>query len=141
LINLKRVAYGVRDVDVETTAPVRAAPKAEKREVISSVVDAWIGKKSKPVIHGHVPLSDVKPIVRTTPAVPQPPLSSYRDLQHEASKPKTPVAPAQPVPFVCEEDVRTALRKNSQILVGKKTIITPSARDLGDGNHVFVISE
>jgi hypothetical protein len=27
------------------------------------------------------------------------------------------------------------------LLMGKKTIITPSARDLGEDNQVFVISE
>jgi hypothetical protein len=30
---------------------------------------------------------------------------------------------------------------HTPILIGKKTIITPSARDLGEGNQVFVISE
>ena len=38
--------------------------------------------------------------------------------------------PPQPVAFVCEADVRTAIRENRKITVGPKTIITPSARDL-----------
>jgi hypothetical protein len=71
----------------------------------------------------------------------QPPLASYRDLQPETRKAEAPAASAQPVPFVCEDDVRTAILNHTPILIGRKTIITPSARDLGEGNQVFVISE
>jgi ethanolamine utilization cobalamin adenosyltransferase len=34
------------------------------------------------------------------------------------------------VAFVCEADVRAAIKDNRKIPVGPKTIITPSARDL-----------
>ena len=40
---------------------------------------------------------------------------------------------------IIEDDVRAALQSNSRIFVGKKTIITPSARVLGDANDVFVM--
>jgi hypothetical protein len=40
--------------------------------------------------------------------------------------------------FVCEEDVRSALKAGRTLLVGEKTIITPSARELGEANRVFV---
>src|SRR5262245_20973631 len=40
--------------------------------------------------------------------------------------------------FVCEEDVRAAIRSGRKILVGERTIVTPSARDLGESEHVFV---
>jgi hypothetical protein len=106
LINLKRVAYGVRDV--ETLAPA-------KRTVIENVVDQWLEKKSE------------KP-------VPQPaaPLSSYKELQH---------TPAKPAAFVCEEDVRVAIDAKSHIVVGKKTIVTPLARELGEAHDVFVTAD
>jgi len=42
-----------------------------------------------------------------------------------------------PVAFVCEDDVRLALREGRTILVGDRTIITPSARDAGDAGKVF----
>jgi hypothetical protein len=71
----------------------------------------------------------------------QPPLSSYRELQPGTPKPAAAAAPSKPVPFVCEDDVRTAIKGHAHILIGKKTIITPSARDLGEGNQVFVFSE
>lgn len=153
LINLKRVAYGVRDVAAVpvVTSPIKKGKPVEKRDVIANVVDQWLVKKSRPSIHDHVPLSEVKPMVtRTTPQAPSssqgskeplPPLSSYRELQPGPPPPRVAATPAQPVPFVCEDDVRSAIKSNLKILVGKKTIITPSARDLGDDNHVFVISE
>ena len=47
----------------------------------------------------------------------------------------------KPVGFVCEEDVRTAVLANSKIIVGKKTIITPSARELAEANDIFVLAD
>jgi len=154
LINLKRVAYGVRDVAEAPAMPApRTMPAAAKsvqtsmktsdtRSVVENVVDQWIGKKSKPAIHDHVPVSEVKPMVRhTSSSAQQPPLSTYRELQPGTSKPAVAATPSKPVPFVCEDDVRTAIKGHARILIGKKTIITPSARDLGEDNQVFVFSE
>jgi acyl-CoA reductase-like NAD-dependent aldehyde dehydrogenase len=104
LINLKRVAYGVRDV--ETAAPAH-------RGVIEKVVDQWLERKSDKV---------------SPPPVP-PPLSSYKELQPE---------PAKPASFVCEDDVRAAMTSKSHIVLNRKTIVTPSARELGEANDVFV---
>jgi acetaldehyde dehydrogenase (acetylating) len=111
LINLKRVAYGVREV--EPPAPV-------KRGVIERVVDQWLEKKSE--------RSAAEP---APPALSyaSPPLSSYKELKPVASNPAA---------FVCEEDVRAAINAKSQIVLGKKTIVTPSARELGEANDVFV---
>jgi len=150
LINLKRVAYGVRDVAtapvMSMTRPMTATPKAGStpgaRSVVENVVDQWLVRKSMPSIHDHVPVSEVKPMVRQNSSSPQqPPLSSYRELQPAAAKPAPASVPSKPVPFVCEEDVRTAIKGHARILIGKKTIITPSARDLGEGNQIFVFSE
>src|SRR5205814_6818046 len=120
----------------------RAAKSADKRAVVETVVDQWLGRKSRPPIHDLVPLADVKPLgTRKTSSPQQPPLASYRDLQPESRKASVPAAPSMPVPFVCEDDVRAAILNHTPILIGKKTIITPSARDLGEGNQDFVISE
>jgi acetaldehyde dehydrogenase (acetylating) len=43
-----------------------------------------------------------------------------------------------PLDFVCEDDVRAALKSGTRLVVGEKTIITPAARDLGEANRVFV---
>ena len=39
--------------------------------------------------------------------------------------------------FVCEEDVKQALKSKEKILVNSKTIITPAARDLGEEHQIF----
>ncbi|OLE55013.1 MAG: hypothetical protein AUG51_05080 [Acidobacteria bacterium 13_1_20CM_3_53_8] len=43
----------------------------------------------------------------------------------------------QTVDFVSEDDVRRAIQKGEKIYVNARTIITPSARDLGDPAEVF----
>jgi hypothetical protein len=59
----------------------------------------------------------------------------------EHSSPSVPsVSPppaVEPVAFVCEDDVRQAMRNGTTIALGEKTIVTPAARDLGTAHHVF----
>src|SRR5579863_4880679 len=49
--------------------------------------------------------------------------------------------PVQAVEFVSENDVRSALLRQEKIYVGPKSIVTPSARDLGDSHDIFVRTE
>ncbi len=44
------------------------------------------------------------------------------------------------VDFVCEEDVRLAIRAGRKLVVSERAIVTPAARDLGDANRVFSIA-
>jgi acetaldehyde dehydrogenase (acetylating) len=44
----------------------------------------------------------------------------------------------KPADFVCEDDVRQAVRQGRKIIVGERTIVTPAARDLADAHRVFV---
>ena len=139
LINLKRVAYGVRDVAAPPPKTVPAAAAANGstpvRATIEQVVDQWLGRRSS------VSLSPPSPVpVQAASAGPvAPPLASYKEL--EPSRPKPEKKESKPVGFVCEDDVRAAVLANSKIIVGKRTIITPSARDLADASDVFVMAE
>lgn len=63
--------------------------------------------------------------------------------------PPAKAAPATPssngngrkaVDFVSEEDVRRAMQKGEKIYINERTIITPSARDIGDPAEVFAKS-
>ena len=45
------------------------------------------------------------------------------------------------VPFVSENDVRRAMTRGEKIFIGRKTILTPSAHDLGFEHEVFVETE
>ena len=50
----------------------------------------------------------------------------------------------QPVPiadFVCEDDVRAAMKQSRKIYIGPKTIVTPSARDLADRSDILVLAQ
>jgi acetaldehyde dehydrogenase (acetylating) len=40
--------------------------------------------------------------------------------------------------FVCEDDVRRAIRESRKIFIGPKTIVTPSARDLANPHDILV---
>src|SRR5262249_11490466 len=126
LINLKRVAYGVRDVaalPAKAAVATAASGVTDTRGRIEEVVDQWFGRRTSP--------APTRPSLTLTPAAPPPvapPLSSYTEL--EPHKPVAEEKETKPVGFVCEDDVRAAIQSNSKILVGKKTIITPSAREL-----------
>ncbi|MNC95091.1 hypothetical protein D3C83_121150 [compost metagenome] len=76
------------------------------------MVEQWLDKKS------------AKPA-----ATPAPPLASFSQLQPKQGPPAA---------FVCEDDVRTAIQANSHIVLGKKTIVTPSARELGEAHDIFI---
>ena len=43
--------------------------------------------------------------------------------------------------FVCEADVRSALRENRKIHIGPKTIVTPAARDLAGPFDILVLTQ
>ena len=49
-----------------------------------------------------------------------------------------PIRPDRTAEFVCEEDVRQAVRSGQKIVLDSRTIVTPSARDLGEEKKVFV---
>ncbi len=56
------------------------------------------------------------------PAPPLGPLAAHTD---------------KPVDFVCEDDVKQAVRQGRKIVIGERSIVTPAARDLGEQHHVF----
>ena len=84
--------------------------------VASTVVDRFLANRAAPAA------ASVPPATCAIPA-PKPP------------EPRVDIAP-----FVCEDDVRQAMRKNQKIYVGPKTILTPSARDLGAQYDILVMA-
>jgi hypothetical protein len=94
------------------------------------VVDHWLGGRSGVAAR----------TAATSPIAP--PLSSFKELEPSKSRvEQTDKKDSKPTGFVCEDDVRSAIQGNSKIAVGKKTIITPSARELGEANDVFVLTD
>ncbi|HTM02526.1 MAG TPA: aldehyde dehydrogenase family protein [Vicinamibacterales bacterium] len=151
LLNIKRLAYevrpavnavsAVRDADLVRSAHAsltRLAPPADlprapapapvsggiSAQALASRIDQFLASR------GYKPAPD-----DDRSSLPAPGGSS-------ASVPPGPVAasPAgsEAAAFVCEEDVRLAIRSGSKITLGDRTIVTPAARDLGEAHKVFV---
>ena len=144
LLNIKRLAYGIREVPVSSGAslPQPPAPSiptpAASRAAGAGTVPDLPRAPSKPVAE---PVSAEALSARidqflTSRGVAKPGASP--SLPARSASPAPPSTPAVAVPFVCEEDVRLARREGVTILVNERTIITPAARDAGEEHHVFV---
>src|SRR5439155_26227679 len=99
------------------------------------VVDQWLGRRSVGAAEVHAVASAAAPSIGSPVA---PPLQSFTQLEPKSSQPASRQTPPKPVPFVCEDDVRAAILSHSKIVVDKRTIITPSARDLAEANDTFI---
>jgi acetaldehyde dehydrogenase (acetylating) len=131
LINVKRVAYGVREV---------SAPAPAARPVIEHVVDQWLGNRGAKAASATAPAIAAAPVPAVVAPV-APPLESFKQLEPQMAKPgvaEQPKPARKAVPFVCEEDVRNAMHGHAKIVINKKTIITPSARELAEANEIFI---
>ena len=53
---------------------------------------------------------------------------------------KIRIADEAPLDFVCEEDVRLAIRAGRQLVISERAIVPPAARDLGEEHRVFAIA-
>ena len=116
LLNVKRVAYELRPALRSGTSPAAAAAAP------------------------------------AAPALPHPPAAPPMSgldaaaMSQQLSAFVGTAVPAAPgaeggavVSFVCEEDVRQAIKLNRKITVGDRTIITPAARDLAEAHRIFVM--
>jgi acetaldehyde dehydrogenase (acetylating) len=148
LINLKRVAYGVRDAksvevpaDSGRSADVAASSSgsgATRRDRITAIVDGWLDRQ-QPITRQEPEAVATDTSSSSNPAegpLAAPPLESYDQIEERLET--FPIPSADPVEFVCEDDVRAASRANQRIGIDAKTIITPSARDLGEQLDIFL---
>ncbi len=144
LMDIKRVAFETKPVgnhklrtkiqdskftnqDLETSIPLSNRVKRDvKRSEISSIVDEFLSKK----------------ILKTPPsenALQKTVVEKPKTIIHKIAKESNSnEAKPSAVEFVSEDDVRTAVNNDKKIYVGKNTIITPSAKDLGQEKEIFV---
>lgn len=145
LMDIKRVAWETKPVGAArpaavdtssvqrpaTAAPTAAAPMKPKpsREQIAAIVDQFLSKKI-----ADTPLPE--PPEREEPAPPAP--SPVKTVIHEL-RPQSASENGNrtPMDFVSETDVRRAIENGEKIYITSKTILTPSARDLGNEKDVF----
>ncbi len=125
LLNIKRLAYELRPAT--PTSPIVGAPAATRSSEASGISSAALGARIDHYLkaRGFAPARPTVPV----PATPQPAASN-------SSSPPTPSV-EKPAAFVCEDDVRQAIRAGQTLTISDKTIVTPSARDLGEAQRVF----
>jgi acetaldehyde dehydrogenase (acetylating) len=139
LLNIKRLAYEIRPAvaaaraaETPSTArvPSPPLPKAPARPVMQGISAQALTERIDQFLssRGYRP-----PETATAPA-------DATAAGSAAYPGNTTPQGATPVDFVCEDDVREAVRAGRKLLIGERTIVTPSARDLGEAKKVFTYS-
>jgi acetaldehyde dehydrogenase (acetylating) len=154
LMDIKRVAFETR--------PVKSARPAVSAQTSTAPVAYPVAAKEPAIAGGKIDRQEIAAIVdrflagkRIEPsASPLPPpvtseIESEAGSMYTATAPPPPPAPlankpappsnngAKAVEFVSEDDVRRAIQKGEKIYITARTIITPSARDIGEPAEVF----
>ncbi len=134
LYNIKRLAYAVRtpaEAFAGNAAAVPAVAAAPPRTLIAAeIVDRFLARRGVP------PAAPAAP--PPAPPPPAPPPAPAHSCSCAAPAPAPPKP--QIVDFVCEEDVRNAIKQSRKIYIGPKTIVTPSARDLASPSDILVLA-
>lgn len=146
LMDIKRVAFETRPVASKRPA-VSAQPSATMqqpaaaRTTASAPAGAGTPKVSRQEIAAIVDrfLANRQPEPASPPPAPVTPQSQPKT---DSGGPRKPSGAAssngnKAAEFVSEDDVKQAIQKGQKIYVGPRTIITPSARDIGDPAEVF----
>ena len=133
LLNIKRLAYEMRPAQRSSSevgatpplprSPARPVPEGIPVEALAARIDQFLASRGY-VQAGALPSSEVGRTLSGPPGEP------------DKARPTSHAEP--PVGFVCEEDVRLALRSGRKLVIDEKTIVTPAARDLGEANRVFI---
>jgi acetaldehyde dehydrogenase (acetylating) len=163
LMDIKRVAFETKPVSVQSPkskvqsqsasfqpppSPQPAIPPQKqtvRREEIAALVDKFLSKK----------LAETPPETASPAASQQqqPETANGKSSQaagngqsespvktiiHELKPPDSANgSKPKPMDFVSEDDVRKAIENGEKIYVNARTIITPSARDLGEEREIF----
>jgi acetaldehyde dehydrogenase (acetylating) len=142
LLNIKRLAYEVTPAVRRTTAAAalpgaRALPQAPAAprpapgiaaEPLARRIDEFLASRG---------FASSGSGGAQAPPPPQPaPAAPAGSAPPPAPAPST--TPDKPAEFVCEDDVRHAVRQGRKITIGDRTIVTPAARDLAEQHKVFV---
>ncbi len=121
LLNIKRLAYEITPA-ASAGASVRPAPAAAaaprpagiSADTLAARVGAFLNQRG---------FSGAPPAPAAIAPAPAP-----------------VAAPVTPLTFVCEEDVRTAIRKGEKLVVAERAIVTPAAKELAEAHHVLTMA-
>lgn len=157
LLNIKRLAYEITPAVVRREPthaaagqpaalprpPARpAAPTGIAADVLARRIDEFLSSRGYRAVPTASESSSRAGVASLTsgneqpgPSTEHPGPASAPPGPSGAAGPSTEVVPA---PFVCEDDVRQAVKQARKIVIGERSIVTPAARDLGEQHHVFV---
>jgi acetaldehyde dehydrogenase (acetylating) len=137
LLNIKRLAYEIRPY-TRTAGAAPASSSAATHEssaLVPKLPQAPAKPPAEPITAATLTRRIDAFLASRGIAGAAPPSPSHQVAS--SAPPATSTGPP-PVAFVCEEDVRIAVKAGTKILVGEKTIITPAARDAGEAAGIFV---
>ncbi|HYV25386.1 MAG TPA: aldehyde dehydrogenase family protein [Pyrinomonadaceae bacterium] len=155
LMDIKRVAFETRPVASKRPAvaaqsgvtPMPATPPSQPQPAISASRPAPAGAATAPKINRDEIAAIVDrflanrqpeaPLPAPPPRVEAPRVESNGGASSWAPASQPSSNGRQAADFVSEDDVKRAIQKGEKIYVSAKTIITPSARDIGDPAEVF----
>ena len=137
LINIKRVAMVIRKAEDAFETPVAG----DVKHLVAGAVERFLAQRG----------FGASAAAPSTTAIVDRFLSGRMAPPPPPSAPTAPLAPAPvqapPPPaiaiadFVCEADVRAAMNKDAKIHIGPRTIVTPSARELGNQHDILVTAQ
>ncbi len=145
LLNIKRLAYETNPVPVRRAEASQAAARPESLPRAPAAPPVPAGLAAEPLARridqflasrGYTPpggqnKSLEKPATPDRPAVSVPAAAA----ETTSGRPRPSEKAAE---FVCEDDVRQAVKSGNKIVIGDRTIVTPAARDLAEQHRVFV---
>ncbi len=115
LMDRKRVAYEVRPSTDEKAVPL--PPLVKLGHGLEDAAARFVAQK-----FGSSPPPAVQGAARRGANAVAAPVNTLRE---------------ETLDFVCEADVRAALRAGRKLRINAKTLLTPSARELGDAERIF----
>jgi acetaldehyde dehydrogenase (acetylating) len=120
LLNIKRLAYETRPAVIRVEGQTAAS-----------------AAKSTPADESRLPKVASPP---ASAGIDAPSMRRQMDafLGSVAAPPAASPDAGAVVPFVCEEDVKQAIKIGRKIVIGERTIVTPAARDLAQAHRIFV---
>ncbi|MEO7652082.1 MAG: aldehyde dehydrogenase family protein [Bryobacteraceae bacterium] len=164
LINIKRIAYAVRRPEEAFEMPALNAPSSAlprpsaqvSRSAVTAAVESYLARRGvtaaapAAAVHTLGSAQAATLVVDRFLAQRKPPATARPaegrgcaapDSVPAAAAPKASEPPVTIVDFVCESDVRDAMRASRKIYIGPKTIVTPSAREVGEQHSVLVLAQ
>ena len=128
LLNIKRLAYEIRPLGAQgspspeasspglASAAARSAQTGLSAETLTRRIDQFLSVRG---------FSGGTDAVRTAAPATRPLAAA------------TPTPASAPLSFVCEDDVRAALRAGTTLVLAERAIVTPAARELGEAHRIF----